>query len=146
MRVILFQRQFVELLLSGKKKTTIRRGDMAGAAKRWPLGCPVSLRFWSGTPYHSPQVEFAQAEVCGVDFVRLNIPTRGFYFNGRPIISDRFLDLHAQLDGFRNFAELVVWFEQNHGLVDFQGVRAQFKNVKETPGWRSLAGVCHVAN
>lgn len=145
MRVILFQRQFVEPLLSGRKKTTIRKGDAAGAAKRWPVGSVVSLRFWSGSPYHSPQVEFAQAEIGGVDFVRLNIPTRGFYFNGRPIISDSFLNIHAQLDGFRNFSELVVWFEQTHGLVDFYGVRAQFRNIRETEGWRDFAGVGNVA-
>lgn len=136
MRVILFQKQFVDKLVSGTKTTTIRKGDAQGAAKRWPVGSMVSLRYWSGPAYHSPQVEFAQAEIAGVNFVRLNIPTRGYYFDGHPIISDKFLDIHAQLDGFANFPEMVQWFEKTHGAVDFYGVRVQFKNLRriEAPG------------
>lgn len=130
MRVILFQQQFVDKLLSGRKKTTIRKGDPQGAAKRWPIGSTVSLRYWSGPAYHSPQVEFAHAEIAGVDRVRLNLETRGFYFNGRPIIADQFLNIHAQLDGFKDFPEMVKWFENMYGTVDFYGVRVQFKNVR----------------
>jgi len=133
MRVILFQRQFVEKLLTGKKTTTIRKGDPEGAGKRWPIGSTVSLRYWSGAPYHSPQVEFARAEIAGVGLVRFNIPTRGFYYGGRPIINEQYLKTYAQMDGFEDFGAMVQWFEKNHGEVDFYGVRVQFKNVRGVP-------------
>lgn len=60
------------------KHHTIRTGQ------RYKIGDDVSLRVWSGKPYCSPQVEFAQVEIKRIWNFRIN---ESGYF-----IDDRFLD------------------------------------------------------
>lgn len=47
------------------KLHTIRAGN------RWKVGDMASLRYWSGRPYHSKQVEFAEVEIKKVWPIRI---------------------------------------------------------------------------
>lgn len=48
------------------KLHTIRAGN------RWKVGDMASLRYWSGRPYNSKQIEFAQVEIKKVWLIEIN--------------------------------------------------------------------------
>ena len=114
MRVLLFHRQFWPLIISGAKRQTIRR------TARCEPGDQLSLRGWSGTPYHSTHVILGGA-VC-TEVIPVSIG-HGEYQDGLRV-GDEVLDLErqdwvvdrrlvfAKADGFRCMSDMLAWFRQ----------------------------------
>jgi len=107
---IMFDRRFVEPILSGKKIHTIRANyDF------WKLhnGKEFSLRYWEGKPYRSKQIEFARRviHVQKIHFTgdagnAFQVVTNTMWTTGRDI---KDADI-AKNDGFDNVAEFREWF------------------------------------
>lgn len=115
MTVIMFKPRFAPLVADSTKVQTIR----PPRKKSVRPGHILSLRKWSGLPYRSPQVILCPPRVClAVEPVRVA--------RDRIVVSSRTLDCEAAetfaaADGFVNFAEMVEWFDNEHGLP-FDGI------------------------
>lgn len=117
------QQRFVPAILSGAKPHTIR----AGLATRFKRGEVVSLRYWSGKPYRSKQVEFARVEILREDEIRIGLFHRKIHMrdDAWPITNRRAEKL-ARDDGFADLTEMLVWFNDTHG-IPFKGRLIQWK-------------------
>lgn len=110
MRVIMFQKRFAQAIKDGTKLHTVRR---LGSLHTRP-GHPLSLRYWSGLPYRSKQVEIRPVRcffVAEIEITRLE----GIMFNGQRLTTDE-RDALAIGDGFRDRTEMRRWFAENHKL------------------------------
>lgn len=107
----MFKPRFAELVEAGTKLQTVRPYP-----KRMPkAGQLISLRAWSGKPYRSKQRHLRTSTITFVgNFAidRCGITVQNF--EGDP-------NLFARLDGFTDLAEMVKWFEAEHGLP-FSGI------------------------
>lgn len=112
--VRMFQPEFVPLVLSGRKRQTIRP-----TPKRMPApGDRISLRVWMDRPYRSKQVVLWEATIIGVDPIQLG--RWGATVNGR-FLEPWDLDELALADGFDGWIGLRDWFSKIHGLP-FSGI------------------------
>jgi hypothetical protein len=100
--------------------------------KRFPMNAQVSLRCWTGAPYRTPQVEFAQASIAGIQEVILNAQTGSLKVAGTGADPAR-CEVLASEDGFESFAAMVAWFQGNHGEGVFTGVRLRLQGVVPVP-------------
>jgi hypothetical protein len=94
----------------GKKHHTIRSGS------RWKAGDMASLRVWSGKPYQSKQIEFAQVEVKKVWDIEIyqGAEVWEFKLNGKTLTWDdldlnEFVDTLAKNDGLA-MSDFLNWF------------------------------------
>lgn len=110
MRVMMFQRRFVQLIRKGVKTTTMRRPWQNGDFYR--VGEELSLRYWAGLPYRSKQRRIYDAIVGLV--VPVLVSKRGVYRSDERRWLDR--DHIACDEGFGSWDEMREWFAQNHGL------------------------------
>ena len=123
MKVFLFQPQFHQLILSGQKRQTIR------ATRKRPVrvGDELSLRYWTGKPYRSPQAILKEGVRCTRTGIVELIPRSSAdgmfiscFLNGDRLTAE--VGRHGEwdnlaiADGFKNAAEMLEWFKQNHGL------------------------------
>lgn len=128
MKVYLFQRRFAALVEQGKKRTTIR----SKRKRPTKVGDWLSLRFWLGKPYRSTQ---ARLMIDGKAFVQCK-ETHEFELNrnretdeiamliDHMRVHNPMRDQVAMEDGFKDFQEMVLWFEINHHFcahVPFKG-------------------------
>lgn len=92
--------RFRELVLCGKKTTTIRD-------KAWPVGVPIMLYNWSGAAYRSKQIDVAAVIVKGFWTIRITHKPDGdmIYAYGR--VNSQ--PLH-ETEGFASRAEMDAWF------------------------------------
>lgn len=108
MIVRLFQPRFASLVESGVKLQTLRK-----TPKRMPkVGSKISLRVWTGNPYRSKQRVLKESIITRVepfdlDAMRLDEPAKR--------------DAFARADGFADWADMLAWFVQTHGLP-FRGI------------------------
>ncbi len=118
MIVKLFQPRFAPLVESGTKRQTIRP-----TPKRMPkIGDALSLRQWTGLPYRSPQRVLREASVKAVSACEIH--GYGLIVRGRTFFvdSDRVeLDAFSKEDGFKDWQDLLEWFESTHDLP-FSGI------------------------
>lgn len=120
-RVVMFQSRFVHKILSGEKRQTIRR-----LGKRNPpaVGERLSLRFWTGSPYRSPQSKIANAVVVQVRKIQVDVLLKAdecvaiVASNG--VLTSEEMQRLAMADGFDGVWQMVAWFRDNHGLP-FEG-------------------------
>lgn len=114
MRVILFQKQFVPKILDGSKHTTIR------CKARCKPGDELSLRYWSGKPYRSKQVEFKRVICKSVAPIQVGIG--GIVMDSTTML-DGSPDVEsiAKADGFDTFWLMRCWYQDNHGNLPFSG-------------------------
>lgn len=95
-------RDFSTVRLSIPKLHTIRSGS------RWKAGEMASLRYWSGRPYNSKQVEFAQVEIKKVWPIKI---VGEFIFNQFDnVLFAAHLDQLATNDGL-SVDDLRAWFK-----------------------------------
>ena len=119
MIVIMFQWQFADAVITGRKRSTIR------PPRKRPVytGDQLSLRRWEGKPYRSRQAVLRDVtctrsapilidEPLGQDFV--------FEIDGWRLNQEQWSKL-ARREGFRCTTELLDWFKANYGLP-FEGV------------------------
>ncbi len=112
--VRMFKPQFARLVESGAKRQTVRPMPM-----RMPQpGDVVSLREWTGKPYRSKQRELRRTWITDVQ--RIAITPHGMSLDGM-VASDDGRERFAQADGFAGWAEMLAWFEAEHGLP-FDGI------------------------
>lgn len=129
MNVFLFQNRFEAPCLAGSKVHTIR-GHRKDGKRRAKVGETVSLRVWTGKPYRSKQREFAQAVVeevfpVSVEWNGMRFGTH-FYWDKVWLLK---LDEVAIKDGFKDWPEMLNWFDANNG-VPFCGVMVKWRLVK----------------
>lgn len=96
----------------GKKHHTIRAGN------RWKPGDKFSARVWSGLPYRSKQVEFAQIEVKEVHSFRIDYA--GYWLNDQYVKYEQLCTI-ARNDGLEPI-DFIDWFEIHPKKVtEFRG-------------------------
>lgn len=121
----MFKPQFAELVKSGQKRQTIRP-----MPKRMPkAGNLESWRQWKGRPYRPGQIELAQVRLTSVQVI--HIDHQGAFIGGPlsgQLISEEDQDNFAIADGFKNFGELLFWFDKQHGLP-FKGILIKAENL-----------------
>lgn len=117
--VRLFQPRFAEPILTGKKKQTIRR-----TPKRMPKpGDIIDCRRWTDKPYRSPQVRLMESPITRVDSIRI---TENECVIGieRHLLPNT-LNQVALKDGFKDWPEMIEWFQKTHSLP-FTGILIQW--------------------
>lgn len=114
--VRLFQPRFAALVATGDKTQTIRP-----VPKRMPKpGDIIDCREWTGKPYRSKQKKLGEFKIRSVEVV-------GFDTNYYGIVNEHatsykpLLHQFARADGFRDWPEMLEWFEREHGLP-FRGI------------------------
>ena len=109
MRVTMCQRQFVELIATGKKNQTIRpRG------KRRPVvGEQRSLRHWEGLAYRSKQREIGAVTLVKV--VDVEITEEGPIYEGVALCGPE-MNAFAREDGFADWEQMHAWFDRHYQL------------------------------
>lgn len=130
MKVLMFLPRFHPLILSGRKRQTIRR------ERRRPVrpGDELSLRAWLDRPYRSKQRELAAARCEGVLPVSIHhLPTgRGpslAIWLGRDRLGPMEAEAFARDDGFESLADMAEHWRAKH-RVDagpFEGVVIQWR-------------------
>jgi hypothetical protein len=113
MIVRMFKPRFAPLVEAGTKLQTVR--PRPKRLRDMPKeGDAISLRTWTGLPYRSKQRNLRESLVASVELVLI---TREGVTTGGP---DRRIepqcDEFARADGFESWAELIAWFEEQHGL------------------------------
>lgn len=115
--VRLFKPRFAPLVEAGTKLQTIRP-----TPKRVPApGDRISLRAWTGKPYRSKQRILRETVITHVHMVtitRLNLTSAEY---GPWAYSDLRRAVFAKADGFKDWWDMVDWFETEHGLP-FAGI------------------------
>ncbi|MEO0413869.1 MAG: ASCH domain-containing protein [Verrucomicrobiota bacterium] len=130
----MFQPRFADLVEAEEKGHTIR--PLPKGPKYMPkVGDVISCRKWEGKPYRSKHVELLKAEVTDVFMVRVLEASvecvRGVIWDEDrqvwvPLPDCDFwrvsnLDIFAENDGFKDWADMKSWFEKTHQLP-FEGV------------------------
>lgn len=116
--VKMFKPRFAPLVESGAKRQTVR--PIAKRARDLPaIGDEFSGREWVGAPYRSKQRVLAIGTIEDIQWI--SITASGIALDGEPLQGDA-LDAFAVADGFASFAEMVAWFEANHGRLPFSGI------------------------
>jgi hypothetical protein len=114
--VRMFKPQFAALVKSGKKRQTVRptpKGRMPVA------GDTIEMRQWTGMPYRSKQRLLGESTIVHVE--RISIDRTALIKNGGNYFGLLICDEFARADGFKDFADMVQWFDETHGLP-FQGI------------------------
>lgn len=121
--VRMFQPRFAALVEAGVKCQTVRPTP----ARIPKPGDKISLRRWTGKPYRSPQRLLRDAVVSEVFDITINTDGVFLYEIGRggaAGVPDR--DSFAMDDGFANWSDMRMWFENAHGLP-FTGILIRWK-------------------
>lgn len=116
--VKLFQPRFAPLVKSGKKKQTVRRipkrdRDMPEVGDRF------SGREWTGRAYVTKQNVLYESTVTRVEPITIESDYITVNTNSEPCES------FAVADGFKDFMDMIEWFQENHGLP-FSGILIQW--------------------
>lgn len=97
---------------------TMPKGHTIRVGSRWKVGDMASLRVWSGAPYRTKQIEFAQVEVKKVWQIEIYQNEQYWQFNldGKQVNweqpdfnIDQFVDELAKNDGLTT-ADFLNWF------------------------------------
>lgn len=118
MSVLLFWPRFVAPIQAGTKRQTIRRSN------RLPKpGGLISLRTWSGRPYHSSQVAILPPVRClDLATVRFRVRSRGdrqaiqLELNGDRLRGED-LEAFARADGFEGLGDFLA-YQVEFGFTD----------------------------
>jgi len=112
--VRMFKQRFAPFVMAGTKLQTVRP-----TPKRMPRpGDLISLRSWTGRPYHSPQRVLREGVIS--DVTPITIDASGIRIGAGYLDDDR-QTAFARFDGFGDWTEMRDWFDAEHGLP-FEGV------------------------
>lgn len=112
MIVKMFQPRFKPMVKDGSKGNPIRP-----TPKRMPkVGDRISLRCWTGKPYRSKQEIIGESTITSVE--TCSISDHG------AIVGDRWSNAEAlaKSDGFKDFQEMLEWFQKEHKSHSFTGI------------------------
>lgn len=123
--VFLFKPRFAPLVEAGTKRTTIRP-PRTRPVRLYDL---MDLRTWTGRPYKDPQRKLCMGR-CVEHQTCVIIPPFGRGITGtpgkvllglrEPLIGAE-ADAFARNDGFADYAEMIAWFQKEHGKLPFLG-------------------------
>lgn len=100
-----FQKRFAPAIEVGTKCQTIR------AQRKRPIRVGDKLFLFTGM--RTPQCKRIKETVCvSADYVHIE-RNRVIYADGGEVLA---VDLFAQRDGFKDFDDMIAWFEKNHQL------------------------------
>lgn len=121
--VKLFDKEFALLLASGTKTQTVRQ-----EGKRTPvIGDTIDCRTWSGKPHHSNHMDICTGTIYSV--VRVVIESNAISVDNETYLSQVFMEDFARRDGFKDWNNLLHWFQDQYGLP-FTGILIRWKDVK----------------
>lgn len=140
----MFKPQFVPLIQSGSKRTTLRP-----IPKRRPeAGDVIDIREWASLPYRSKQLKIRTAPIVIVrDAV---IWDDGLVLDGLMLGSEAMLDAIAKADGFDGWEQMYDWFKRSYSLP-FHGIlicwdpdrACQWRQVPDGEECGQMATHCH---
>lgn len=114
--------QFVERILNGTKKHTIRDDKK----NRWKVG--MKIHFWKGNPRNvkNKPYQFATGIVSEILKIEIYPDKNKIVLPETETVIDKieFLNDLAVWDGFENWDEMKTWFK-----IDFKGKLIYFKNI-----------------
>lgn len=108
-----FQPRFAPLVQFGQKTQTIR------PMRKRPLkvGDRLFLDTWEGKPYRSKTRRLGIGVIESVQLITLGRgPVHGEIIVDGQLLGNQERTAVARADGFSSVAELLDWFEENHGL------------------------------
>lgn len=121
--VRMFMPRFAPLVEAGTKPTTIRPTPK----RKIKAGDVVDLRTWTGKPYRSKQRKLREAYVTKVSPVQIMFSRGSFFIRiAKQLLAPAEVVTLAKRDGFKDGIDLLLWFEQTHGLP-FKGVLIEWK-------------------
>lgn len=105
----------------------------------------MSLRMWTGKPYHSKQRVLLQTTLDRIEVIRIDEngiikpPGEGSILavmgEKLCVLEGVNADRYAQADGFKDWNEMRDWFKDEHGLP-FEGVALYWQNVEASHAGR----------
>ena len=125
MTTLMFHKRFVAPIQAGAKKQTIR------PPRKRPIkvGDELSLRYWEGQGYRSPQIAILDTKCSGAFTIAVH-KTGVLIGSGRGWIErPAELDEFARGDGFADWAEMQQWFSgegRKDYVLPFMGVLIQW--------------------
>lgn len=121
--ILSFKEQFVPLILSGEKTTTIR------STQRFKKG--TKIHYWKGNPRNVNQnpYHFANGVCCKSEPVVINPISKVVNLNGTLITQARFLDELARRDGFLSFNHMITTWPAFSNLYVGYRFSWNFKNL-----------------
>jgi hypothetical protein len=123
MTVLMFKKRFVEPIIRGRKRHTIRRNRKIPI----PIGDLLSLRHWEGKGYRSPQVTFGSG-IC-VSVLPILVAFHSVRINETTVIAtSEHLNAFAWSDGFDDWNDLMAYYRA-------EKIRLPFDNA-ELIEWR----------
>ena len=120
MRVLMFQHQFIDAIMAGTKRSTIR------VRARCRLGDQLSLRTWEGKPYRSKHRVLA--DVTCVNTSPIQISADGVILGCFNLSAETAHNL-AVADGFASFQEMAEWFAKTHKTDIFTGELIEWRRL-----------------
>jgi len=102
-----FQKQFVDKILSGEKRQTIR------AKRKYPIKVNDKLQLYYGL--RTKQCKKIMDAICS-SVLAITIKSNGAIFINDIMLLAGAYDLLAMGDGFENYNEMYNWFCKNHNL------------------------------
>lgn len=102
-----FQKQFIDKILSGEKRQTIR------AKRKYPIKVNDKLQLYTGlrTKYCNKIMDAICSSVLDIE-----IKSDGTIFINGILITDESYNILAVADGFKNYVEMYNWLCKNHNL------------------------------
>jgi len=121
--VIMFQSRFAFAVMRGSKPHTIRPKRV----RKIRVSDVLDLRAWLGKPYRSKQRKLREAYCTRVMPVSIRFSRGSFFVRvAKRLLAPSEVLALAQRDGFGDGIEMLLWFEQTHGLP-FAGQLIEWK-------------------
>ena len=120
MKVFMFQPRFAPLVASFAKRQTIRPPRVRPPA----INEMLSLRAWTGRPYHSKQRILLDPVRC-TRVWPITISSFGLSMDAATLSCLSTLNQFARADGFADWQDMIAWFNSEHGLP-FHGILIQW--------------------
>lgn len=125
-----FKKQFVEPMRAGTKIGTIRRLGNRPHVKPGGL-----IQFYCGMRTKSCFRIMPDRPCLRVNEIRINLTGKGHVLTSNGVHIEGFseCDAFARMDGFRDMAEMLDFWENTHGAIDFSGVHIIWAQLLEQP-------------
>jgi len=118
MRILSFQKEFKDKLLSGVKISTMRK-------HKRPMNVGETVQIWCPSPRTGKGKKLFNARILQKE--RAKIENNILFIEGIPIIrSENLIVAH---EGFENSISMFCWFKKQYGICPFEGVRYIFERV-----------------
>jgi hypothetical protein len=125
-----FKKQFIEPILTGRKRQTIRAVGLRHHAR-----IDTTIQLYTGM--RTKQCQLIGTAFCAdAPLITLDFPRNRIHIQGRVLRNDQVaLDTFAKRDGFENWAGLRAFWELEHrALKVWEGVMIEWRDFAPAPG------------